>query len=68
MMLPEEMPQPAGRWAKPSPLGYGAAMDSLGTVASPLLWSASDAAGVVAVAFVAEAVSMVIARRLGKAP
>jgi hypothetical protein len=37
MMMPEEDPQPAGLWAKPSPLGYGAAMDSLGTVASPLL-------------------------------
>jgi hypothetical protein len=30
MMLPEEMPRPAGRWAKPGSLGYGAAMDSLG--------------------------------------
>lgn len=27
----------SGRWSKPNPLGYGAAMDSLGTVACPLL-------------------------------
>lgn len=26
-----------GRWSKPRPLGYSAAMDSVGTVASPLL-------------------------------
>lgn len=37
MMMPEERPQPAELWAKPSPIGYAAAMDSLGTVASPLL-------------------------------
>lgn len=34
---PEQGPDPGGEWRKPSPLGYSASIDSVGTVASPLL-------------------------------
>jgi hypothetical protein len=36
-MAPEDEPRPVGPWSKPSPLGYSASMDAMGTVASPLL-------------------------------
>lgn len=35
--MPPEEPSGGGRWSKPRPLGYSAAMDAVGTVASPLL-------------------------------
>jgi hypothetical protein len=40
-------PEHRGRWSKPNPLGYGTAMDSLGTVACPLLAGFSFASVIV---------------------
>jgi hypothetical protein len=45
--IAEGEPSHGERWSKPSPLGYSAAMDSVGTVASPLLAGFSLASVVV---------------------